>query len=59
MESKQWIVLKFGGTSVSNYKNWQSIAEYVIELQSEYKIWITLSALAQVMNRITKRSLIN
>ena len=50
---KQWVVVKFGGTSVSYGDTWQQIVTRVKELQngpdgSSYNVLLVLSALTQV-----------
>lgn len=48
--TKGWIVLKFGGTSVSTAQTWLRISNRVKELQSNHHVWIVVSALTQVTN---------
>lgn len=52
-----WVVLKFGGTSVSTAARWRCICEQVQQhLQSDDapNVWVTISALTQVTNRLTE-----
>ena len=54
---KQWVVVKFGGTSVSYGDTWQQIVTRVKELQngpdgSSYNVLLVLSALTQVPKQI-------
>eukprot|EP00288_Rhodomonas_lens_P014410 CAMPEP_0177696412 /NCGR_PEP_ID=MMETSP0484_2-20121128/3966_1 /TAXON_ID=354590 /ORGANISM="Rhodomonas lens, Strain RHODO" /LENGTH=606 /DNA_ID=CAMNT_0019207381 /DNA_START=194 /DNA_END=2014 /DNA_ORIENTATION=+ len=53
---KPWVVLKFGGTSVSSGSTWKQIIARVKELREEMdcKIFLVLSALSQVTNSIEK-----
>eukprot|EP00961_Rhodomonas_salina_P290749 3928817-Rhodomonas_salina.1 len=48
---KPWVVLKFGGTSVSSGSTWKQIIARVKELREEMdcKIFLVLSALSQVL----------
>lgn len=51
-----WVVLKFGGTSVSTAARWRSICEQIeANLRSEIapSVWVTISALTQVTNKLT------
>ncbi len=49
--SSKWIVLKFGGTSVSSRNNWLQIAAIAKKrLDEDYKVLIVHSALSQVSN---------
>lgn len=48
-----WIVLKFGGTSVSTARNWAGIHELLVErVAAGYRPLVVHSALAGVSNRI-------
>lgn len=50
-ESSNWIVLKFGGTSVSSLENWQNILSVVENRRAEgYSVCIVHSALSGVSN---------
>jgi len=50
---KPWIVLKFGGTSVSSRGRWEVIAETLREkLDGGYRLMVVCSALSQVSNRL-------
>jgi bifunctional diaminopimelate decarboxylase / aspartate kinase len=51
----RWIVLKFGGTSVSSKKRWDNIAEIVSERLAEgFKPVVVCSALSGISNEIEK-----
>lgn len=55
--SAPWVVLKFGGTSVSTAARWRSICEQIQEnLRAEDApgVWVTISALTQVTNKLTQ-----
>ncbi len=47
-----WVVLKFGGTSVASPERWRVIETRVGELRSTRRVWLVLSALSQVSNRL-------
>ena len=48
-----WVVLKFGGTSVSSRPRWETIAETIGERLGEgCRVLVVCSALSQVSNRI-------
>ncbi|MCK6371964.1 MAG: aspartate kinase, partial [Gammaproteobacteria bacterium] len=50
---RPWLVLKFGGTSVSTSANWKIIGELLVErLAAGYRPVVVHSALAGVSNRI-------
>ena len=50
---RKWVVLKFGGTSVSYANTWAQIVQRVKELQAEgFRVMLVLSALSQVTNRL-------
>jgi diaminopimelate decarboxylase/aspartate kinase len=52
-EGDPWLVLKFGGTSVSSRDRWETIAETVRErLDQGYRLVLVCSALSQVSNRL-------
>jgi len=52
-EAKKFVVLKFGGTSVSFSKTWAQIIQRVRELQEQgFRVMLVLSALSQVTNRL-------
>lgn len=52
-ENRNWLVLKFGGTSVSSPNRWETIRELIIErLTAGYQPVIVHSALAQISNRL-------
>ena len=48
----KYIILKFGGTSVSSYDKWLGICSRVIELKSQYKVIVVVSALSGVTNKL-------
>lgn len=49
--NRRWVVLKYGGTSVSTAKRWSIICDRVKELKAGgLKVWIVISALSQVTN---------
>lgn len=52
-QEKEWVVIKFGGTSVSYGETWLQIVNRVKELQNgangtSYNVLLVLSALTQV-----------
>ncbi|KAF0699143.1 Aste57867_10264 [Aphanomyces stellatus] len=52
-----WVVLKFGGTSVSTVPRWQCICNRVAQIRAEstdVRVWVVISALSQVTNRLTQ-----
>lgn len=52
-EPKDWIVLKFGGTSVSNRQNWDHIREVVKQRRDEgYRVCLVHSALSGISNKL-------
>ena len=52
-EGTKFVVLKFGGTSVSFSKTWAQIIQRVRELQEQgFRVMLVLSALSQVTNRL-------
>lgn len=52
-ESSNWIVLKFGGTSVSSLSNWKNILSVVQQRRSEgYSVCVVHSALSGVSNML-------
>lgn len=51
--SSNWIVLKFGGTSVSSVENWDNIASIVEKrLEEGYRVCLVHSALSGVSNKL-------
>jgi bifunctional diaminopimelate decarboxylase / aspartate kinase len=53
--SASWIVLKFGGTSVSSLKNWQNIAQVVrARARSGARVLIVHSALSGITDRLER-----
>ena len=51
--TSKWVVMKFGGTSVSSAANWKTIAERVrSRLDSGYQIVVVHSALKGVSNAL-------
>ncbi len=52
-DRNSWLVLKFGGTSVSTRRSWQIICDLLIErLSAGYRPVVVHSALAGISNRI-------
>ena len=52
-ENSSWIVLKFGGTSVSSRSNWENILSVVKERRAEgYKVCLVHSALSGISNEL-------
>lgn len=50
-----WVVLKFGGTSVSSIETWETIAEVIeARLERGYRLVVVCSALSQVSNRLER-----
>lgn len=48
-----WVVIKFGGTSVSNLANWQNIVRIINRHQVDYdRILVVCSAPSQVSNKL-------
>ena len=48
-----WVVLKFGGTSVSSAGNWQTIASQILDgVKSGKRMMVVHSALADVSNQL-------
>lgn len=53
IEKRPWLVLKFGGTSVSSIERWGTIAEVIeARLERGYRLVVVCSALSQVSNRL-------
>ena len=52
--SRPWVVLKFGGTSVSRPEYWEAIAERVRTLSSSHRVCIVASALSGVSNALER-----
>ncbi|CAI5724941.1 unnamed protein product [Peronospora destructor] len=55
--SSPWVVLKFGGTSVSTAARWRCICDQIrVHLKSPLspRVWVTISALSQVTNKLTR-----
>lgn len=51
--SQNWIVLKFGGTSVSSFSNWKNIASILERRLSDgYRVCLVHSALSGVSNKL-------
>ena len=49
--SSQWVVVKFGGTSVANQTNWSNIAHIVQQhLQENIRVLVVCSAPSGVSN---------
>lgn len=56
-EPPDWVVLKFGGTSVATAKNWGVICNRVLDLLAPHgnnRVWVTISALSQTTNLLLK-----
>jgi diaminopimelate decarboxylase/aspartate kinase len=51
---KPWVVLKFGGTSVSTAATWAQIARRTRELLPDRRVWIVASALSGVSDRLER-----
>lgn len=52
-QPKKWIVLKFGGTSVSSEENWENIVSIVRDrLNDGYRVFLVHSALSGISNRL-------
>lgn len=50
-EKRDWVVLKFGGTSVSSLENWKNIKSVIEQRQSDgFSVCVVHSALAGVSN---------
>ncbi|MCB9676015.1 MAG: bifunctional aspartate kinase/diaminopimelate decarboxylase [Alphaproteobacteria bacterium] len=49
-----WVVLKYGGTSVATAEKWGTIARRARELSGGNRVWIVASALSQVSNRLER-----
>ena len=57
LPSSPWVVLKFGGTSVSTLGSWTSIASRVRKLReasSTTNVWVVVSAISQVTNNLER-----
>jgi diaminopimelate decarboxylase/aspartate kinase len=53
MARSNWIVMKFGGTSVATPDRWETIADLVkAELKKDQRVLIVHSALSQVSNKL-------
>jgi diaminopimelate decarboxylase/aspartate kinase len=50
--SDRWVVLKFGGTSVSSAPRWELIADRIGRLHRDKRVWVVCSALSQVSNHL-------
>jgi len=54
-ESRRWLVMKFGGTSVSSAERWQSIAEQAQRgLNSGHHVLVVVSALSGITDLLTR-----
>ncbi|GLE04698.1 hypothetical protein PINS_up013677 [Pythium insidiosum] len=54
--SPSWVVLKFGGTSVSTAARWRCICEQIashLAQDDATHVWVTISAMTQVTNKLT------
>ncbi|KAH9251574.1 hypothetical protein BASA81_010613 [Batrachochytrium salamandrivorans] len=48
-----WVVLKYGGTSVSTKATWEAIYERAVSVLSQgQNVWITVSAITQITNKL-------
>ncbi|KAG7400942.1 hypothetical protein PHYBOEH_003853 [Phytophthora boehmeriae] len=59
--SSPWLVLKFGGTSVSTAARWQNICSQVrshLDTPESPRVWVTISALSQITNKLTRALLL-
>lgn len=54
MSEKNWIVIKFGGNSVSNLSCWQTIAHITKKHLSQYRVLIVCSALSGITDKLEK-----
>lgn len=57
MEQETWVVLKFGGTSVSTAARWRRIADQIrakLAAPEAPRVWVAISALSQVTNKLTR-----
>ena len=53
MGEQNWVVLKFGGTSVSSKERWETIAQQLERIRQEGKrSFLVCSALSQVSNQL-------
>lgn len=54
MNQRKWVVLKYGGTSVSSAATWHAIRDRALEIMSKegLSVWITVSAISQVTNKL-------
>jgi hypothetical protein len=50
-EAKPWIVVKYGGTSVSSVATWETILARVEALLPTNRVWIVVSALSKARLR--------
>ena len=51
-DSRPFVVLKYGGTSVATPERWRGIAARVRELLPDHRVWLVTSALSQVSNQL-------
>ena len=47
-QQKPWVVVKYGGTSVSSVKTWETILARVEALLPTNRVWIVVSAVSKV-----------
>ena len=53
MENNNWIVMKFGGTSVSTRKSWQTIGDILQKrIQHGHRVLLVCSAVAGMTNAL-------
>ncbi|MCB9681182.1 MAG: bifunctional aspartate kinase/diaminopimelate decarboxylase [Alphaproteobacteria bacterium] len=49
-----WVVLKYGGTSVATPERWAAIADRVAACATTHRVWLVVSAVSQVSNRLER-----
>src|SRR5690606_19358966 len=50
--ARPWVVLKYGGTSVASAEAWSSIVQRTKQLLPDHRVWLVVSAVSQVSNRL-------
>ena len=51
--SAPWVVLKFGGTSVSSRARWDTISQLVMKRKSEgFRVLVVVSAVSGITNQL-------
>ena len=54
-DAREWVVLKFGGTSVASLERWKVIGARAAELmEAGRRVWIVVSAVSQVTNALER-----